>query len=130
MAIGLQGTAELIKPLEGAIIRRFTAGAAITAGHVIAMMADGAVDPADGSAFVGTQVIGVAIAAAAAAGDLVDVVTYGPISAITGGTPAAIVYISDTAGTVAETAGTKDTIVGYVESATVLFVRPRLIDLS
>ena len=130
MAIARDTTAANIKPLEGSIIRRFNAGAAIAAGELVAMMADGNVDPADTSAFVGSQIIGVAIAAAAAADDAVDVVTYGPVVCLTGGTPAAIVYGSDTAGEPSESVGTKDTIVGFNESATVLFVRPRLIDLS
>ena len=57
-------------------------------------------------------------------------VVHGPVSSITGGTPGLLVYGSDTAGEVSETAGTKDTIIGYNESATVLFVQPQIVDLS
>ena len=130
MAIARDTTAANIKPLEGSIVRRFTAGAAIAAGELVSIMADGNVDPTDTSAFVGAQIVGVAIQAAAAAADKVDVVTYGPCKCITGGTPAAIVYGSDTAGEPSESVGTKDSIAGFVEAATILFVRPRLIDLS
>jgi hypothetical protein len=49
---------------------------------------------------------------------------------LTGATVAAIVYGGDTAGEPVETAGTKSAIAGFNESATVLFVRPRLVDLS
>ncbi len=130
MAIARDTTEDNIDHLESASIRRFTAGAAIAAGEIVSMMADGNVDPTDTGAFTGAQIIGVAIKAASAAGDPVDVVTHGPIQCITGGTPAAIVYGSDTAGEPSESVGTKDSIAGWNESATVLFVRPRLIDLS
>jgi hypothetical protein len=56
--------------------------------------------------------------------------TYGPVVCLTGATVAAIVYGGDTAGEPVETAGTKSAIAGFNESATVLFVRPRLVDLS
>ena len=130
MAIARDTTAANIKPLEGAIVRRFTAGAAIAAGELVSMMADGNVDPTDTGTFAGSLVVGVALQAAAASGDKVDVVTYGPCKCITGGTPAALVYGSDTAGEPSESVGTKDVIAGWNESATVLFVRPRLVDLS
>jgi hypothetical protein len=130
MAIARDTTAANIKPLEGAIIRRFTAGAAIAAGELVSIMADGNVDPSDSDAFTGANCVGVALAAAASAGDLVDVVTYGPVKCITGGTPAALVYTNTSPGEPSESAGTKSTVAGFVESATVLFVRPWLVDLS
>jgi len=129
MAIGRDTTAANIKPLEGAIVRRFTAGATIAAGEIVSMMADGYVDPADTSAFTGAMVAGVALTAASS-GDQVDVVVFGPVKCITGGTPAAFVYASDTAGEPSESVGTKDVAIGFNESATVLFVRPQFIDLS
>ena len=130
MAIARDTTADNIKPLKGAIIRRYVCGAAIAAGEIVSMMADGYADPADSSAFTGCMVLGIALNATAAAGDPVDVVIFGPVNCNTGGTPAALVYLSDTAGEPAETVGTKDVAVGFNESATVLFVRPQFIDLS
>ena len=129
MAIARDTTAANIKPLEGAIIRRFTAGATIAAGELVSMMADGFVDPTDTGTFAGALVVGVALQAVSST-EVVDVVTYGPVKCITGGTPAALVSGSDTAGEPSESVGTKDVIAGWNESATVLFVRPRLIDLS
>lgn len=129
MAIARDTVAEHIKPLEGAIVRRHTAGATIAAGEVVSLMADGYVDPTDCSAFTGAQVVGIAIGSAIAGGR-VDVVTYGPVVCLTGATVAATVYGTDTAGEPGEAVGTKDVIVGYAESAITLFVRPRLIDLS
>ena len=129
MAFGRNATAELIKPLEGAVIRRYTAGAAIAAGEIVALMADGYVDPANTTDFTAACVMGIALKAAVS-GDRVDVVVYGPVVCLTEGTPAALVYASDTAGEPAESVGTKDVLVGITESATVLFVRPEFIDRS
>ena len=129
MAFGRNTTAELIKPLDGAVVRRFTAGATIAAGEIVALMADGYVDPADTSAFTGAVVMGSALQATAAGGR-VDVVTHGPVVCLLDGTPANLVYASDTAGEPSETVGTKDVLVGITESATVLFVRPEFIDRS
>ncbi len=129
MAIARNTTAETIKPLNGAIIRRYTAGAAVAAGEIVAMQSDGYVDPANTtSGFM--QPVGIALQAATAAGQVIDVVTFGPVVAITGGTPGSVLYASDTAGEPAESVGTKDVLVGIAESATVLFVRPEFIDRS
>jgi hypothetical protein len=43
---------------------------------------------------------------------------------VTGGAIGALVYATDTAGEPGESAGTKVSIAGYNESATVLFARP------
>lgn len=129
MAFGRNTTAELIKPLEGSITRRFTAGTTIAAGEIVSLMADGYVDPADCAAMTGAVVMGIAIQAAVA-GDRVDVVTFGPVVCLLEGTAANLVYASDTAGEPSESVGTKDILVGITESATVLFVRPEFIDRS
>lgn len=129
MAIARNTTAETIKPLNGAIVRRFTAGAAVAAGEIVAMQSDGYVDPANTtSAFM--QPVGIAIQAATAAGQRIDVVTFGPAICVTGGTPGATLYASDTAGEPAESAGTNTAIVGWVESATVVFVNPVAVEVS
>jgi hypothetical protein len=73
--------------------------------------------------------VGVALAAAVA-GERVDVVTSGPVQCLTGATVGAVIYGTDTAGEPGETAGTKSTIAGFAESATVLFVRPERITLT
>ncbi len=122
MAIALDTAAKRVKPLEGAIVRRFTAGAAVAAGQVVAMQSDGFVDPANTTA-AAQQVAGIAIQAVAA-GERADVVVFGPIVCLTGATPGATLHASNTAGEPAESAGTNAGIVGFVESATVAFVRP------
>lgn len=127
MAIARDTTAANIKPLEGAITRRFTAGATVAAGELVTMQSDGYVDPTNTSAV--QNIVGVAIQAAVA-GDRIDVVVFGPVKCLTGATVGATVYGSDTAGEPAETAGTKTTIAGWAESATVLFVSPVKVSLS
>lgn len=129
MAVTRNTDAAVVKPLEGAIIRRFTAGATIEAGEIVSLMADGYVDPADTSDFTAAAVIGVALQDVAA-GARVDVVTFGPVLAFSGGTPGGLVYATDTAGEPGEAVGTKDVLVGVMESATVMFVRPEFIDRS
>jgi len=135
MAAARETTLSNIKPLNGSIVRRYTAGSAIVPGEAVCMSADGAIDPADGSNVATTWPLGVALtglnrAAAFAAGDLVDVVVFGPVQVLTGATPGTLIYVSDDAGEYGESVGTKDAIIGFAESATVLFVRPQLIDLS
>lgn len=78
MATARDTVAEHIKPLEGAIVRRFTSGAAIAAGELVSMSSDGYIDPSDSTA-AKNYVLGVAIQAAAAAGARVDVVVFGPV---------------------------------------------------
>lgn len=119
MAIGRDTTAENIKPLDGAIVRRGTLGATTVAGEIVEMQTDGYWDPAVATGVVMNGAIAVQGGAAA---DVVDLVVFGPVKCLTGATPGAIVYVSDTAGEPADTAGTKSAVIGYAESATVLFV--------
>lgn len=127
MAIARQTTARSVKPLEGAIIRRYVPGAAIAVGEIVSMSSDGYVDPANTTSAAGTTVgIALDVATAEATPGKIDVVVYGPVTAITGGTPGATLYATDTAGEPGESAGTNTSIAGFVESATVAFVRPEL----
>ncbi len=127
MAIARQTTASKVNPLSGAVVRRGVLGATVSAGELVTMQADGFWDPTDTAA----AQLNVAIAVqGGASGETVDLVVHGPIQCITGGTPAALVYGSNTAGEPSESAGTKSTIVGRVESALVIFVQPQIVDLS
>lgn len=119
MAIARDTTAANIKPLSGAVIRRGTLGATTAAGEIVELQSDGKWDPADAAAVVMNG--GIALQAGGD-GDKVDVVVFGPVVCLTGATPGAVVYASDTAGEPAESAGTKSAVIGYAESATVLFV--------
>lgn len=118
-------TAKNIKPLTGAIVRRYTAGATIAPGELVAMASDGKVDPANATTITLAAVLGVALGDGDLAdGDRVDVVVSGPVQCLTGATVGALVYATNTAGEPAETAGTKTSVAGIAESETVLFVRP------
>lgn len=125
MAIARDTTADNVKPLNGAIIRRYTAGAAVAAGEIVSMQSDGYVDPANTTS-AAQKVVGVALQAASAAGQVIDVVVFGPVVCVTGATPGATIHASDTAGEPAESAGTNGGITGIAESATVVFVRPEV----
>jgi hypothetical protein len=129
MAFGRETNAGNVKPLQGSVIRRFVAGADILAGEIVAMMADGFVDPANTTAFTGAVVVGIAIESCVA-GRQLDVVTHGEIKCILEGTPGAIVYATNTAGEPGVAAGTSSAIVGFVVAADVLFVRPQFVALS
>lgn len=135
MAAARDTTVANIKPLDGAIVRRFTAGAAIEPGELVCMQSDGKIDPAIGTSVAAAQCLGVALCprnqgTAYADGDRVDVVVHGAVQCLTGATVGALIYVSDTAGEPSETTGTKTSIVGIAESATVLFVRPQASALS
>lgn len=127
MAIARDTTVDNIKPLEGAQIRRGTAGAAIVAGELVTLQSDGYWDPT--SAAAAQLTVGVSLQSAAS-GDPIDIVRFGAVKNLTGATPGTLVYASNTAGEPSATAGTKSLVVGYAESATVLFVQPQIVDFS
>lgn len=126
MTLAVQTDLTLIKPLEGAIVRRYTSGAAVTAGSPVALDSSGYVQHADGNSSdpVADMVLGIALQTAAAAAERVDVVVFGPVSCVTGATPGAYTYISDTVALPDHTS-TSNGLIGIAESATVLFVRPQ-----
>lgn len=127
MAIARDTTAANIKPLGGAVVRRGTLGATTAAGEIVELQSDGYWDPANAAAVIMNG--GIALQAGVS-GEVVDIVVFGPVKCLTGATPGAIVYVSDTAGEPAETAGTKSAVIGFAESATVLFVNFQTVAFS
>jgi hypothetical protein len=129
-------TAANVRPLEGCIIRRFTAGEAMTPGQPVYMSAANTVSLCDASAVATNGCIGLVVsnhngAVSFAEGDPVDVVLYGPVTGFATNLAAAtVVYTDDDAGILADAAGTKDTVVGIGLSTSVLLVRPQIIDFS
>lgn len=119
----------LIKPLDGARVRRYNAGAAVTAGYPVYLDSNGAVRVASGSAANTNAVIGVALTAIASGGRG-DVVVKGPVYCLTGATPGSKLLTMNSAAGLDHTGGTKKTVVGVAETAEILFVRPRMSDLS
>lgn len=118
-----------IKPLEGAIVRRYNAGAAVVAGYPVYLNGSGAILTASGSSAAANRVIGVALRTLAS-GDRGDVVVKGPVYCLTGATPGGLLKTLNSAGGMDHTGGTKKTVVGVAETAEILFVRPRMGDLS
>ena len=125
MAIARDTTVDNIKPLESALAARYTPGAAIAVGELVSMEADGNVDPANTTS-AAIVVVGMALQAASAASTpgKIDVVVHGRVEAVTGGTAGATLHATDTAGEPGESAGSNAGIAGFVESATVVFIRP------
>ena len=123
MAFSRDTTAANIKPLHGAIVRRYTSGAQVAAGEIVSLQSDGYVDPSD-STSAADECIGIALQAAAAAGVQIDVVAFGPVKCLLEASPGVTVWNSTTAGEPAQTTAGNQTAVGYAESATVLFVMP------
>jgi hypothetical protein len=124
MAIARQTDTTKIKPLVGALTRKYTAGATIAIGEIVSMSSDGYIDPADTTS-AAAAVVGIALEAAVT-GDEIAVCTFGPVTAVTGGTPGATLHASDTAGEPAESAGTNAGITGRVDAATIVFINPQL----
>jgi hypothetical protein len=130
-------TAGQVRPLNGAVIRRFTAGEAVTVGNAVYVHTDGTVKKADADALASAQArgvvvgVGVAGATSAATGNAVDVVTHGPVALGTSGlTEGAVVYVSVTAGALDQTApaasGDYPFIIGWAEADGVLYVQPEV----
>ncbi len=119
----------LISPLEGAITRRYKTGAAVEGGEAVYIDSSGYIQPTNAGAVATNFAIGVAVKDIAS-GDYGAVVTYGPITSLLTATPGAVVYTNDSAGECDETGGTKTTVLGVAESATILFVNPWMISLS
>ncbi len=117
-----------IKPLRGALIRKITLGGTVTKGSPVTLQGDGKWDDTDTTS---TAPLTVAIAVQGGVEtDVVDGVIYGPVQCISGATPGVLAYGANIAGTLDDAVGTKSFVVGYVESATVLFVRPQIISFS
>jgi hypothetical protein len=126
-----------VRPLNGAIVRRFIAGATVAVGEAVFVHSDGTVKPADADALASAQgrgiVVGVGVAGAtsAGAGQAVDVVTHGPVALGTSGlTEGAVVYTSLTAGKLDQSTpvgtGKYPFIVGWAEADGVLYVQPQV----
>lgn len=126
-------TAADVRPLEGAIVRRYPAGGSVNVGDAIYLNGGSAVQTAAGTATMGSALFhGIVVSApngasVAAAGDSVDVVIFGPVAGFSNMTGGALAWVSKTAGKLADAqagSGFYNCIAGIAESATVLFVRP------
>ena len=125
-----------VRPLGGAIIRRFTAGEAMTPGQPVYVSANDTVSLTDGSAVATAACIGVAVAAASggatiASGEACDVVTEGAVTGYTTNMAAGkLLFVDDDAGVIADATGTKSTIIGVGMNASTMYVRPTIISIA
>jgi hypothetical protein len=126
-------TAKQVSPLPGAIVRNLVAAGTGSVGDAVYIDGNGKAAQADGDAGSGAEKArGIVVSAGTegavtfAAGDMLSVVFFGPVSGFASMTPNALHYISDTAGAVADAAGTNSHIIGFALSDTVLFVQPQL----
>ena len=111
----------LVDPTK-AEVKPYIAGATITKGQVVAVDTDGTIDPADASAgggYLYQQVVGIALNGGGA-GQAIDVLQDGEVygytvSALNVG---AIMYLSDTAGSLSTVAGTVTARLGRVACLT------------
>lgn len=118
-----------IRALPGAVIERYNAGGAGNVGDTVYMAADGDVEVADASSAGTTYAIGIVVSApngktAFVAGDRLDVAVFGPVTGFSGATPHDVLYQSDTAGALADAAGTTSHKVARARSAVTVFVNP------
>ena len=131
-------TAASVRPLNGAIVRRFNAGAAVSVGQAVYVDGSGNVQAADADVLASSQgrgiVVGVGVAGqtAASVGQPVDVVTHGPVAmGASGLTDGAVVYVSVTAGAMDQTkpalTGDYPFIIGWAESDGAIYVQPQII---
>ncbi|MCB0206981.1 MAG: hypothetical protein KDH89_19355 [Anaerolineae bacterium] len=129
-------TAAQVRPLHGAVVRRFFAGGTVSIGAVVYVDSSGTVQHTAGGAIGTTKTLaGIAVATpdggtSAASGERVDVVVSGPVAGFSSMTPGTVGFVSNTAGGVEDAAGTKSAIVGVAIAADTFLVRPQVVDLS
>jgi hypothetical protein len=130
--------AKEVRPLNGAIVRRFTAGGTVAAGQAVYIAADGDVELADADDQTQVQARGIVVGVgvegqtSAGAGQVVDVVTHGPIAlGATGLTDGGAVYISTNAGGLDQTGpsaqGKFRFVIGWAESDSTIYVNPQVL---
>jgi hypothetical protein len=118
-----------IRPLDGAHTRQYQTSAAAELGEAVTHLETGYVEKTAGASakFRGVIVSGSGkdSAGVVASGEDVGVCIFGPVSGFSGLTPGTLVYLSATAGNLADTGSI---VVGYVENATTIFIMPAIAD--
>lgn len=124
-------TAANVRPLNGAVIRRGTAGGTITPGMAVYLDGTSGWKAADADAIASGKALGIALADGSgavsfASGQVIDICVYGPVTGFAAMTPGANEFVSTTAGAVCDAAsavaGDLQYMIGWAEQATVLFV--------
>ena len=116
-----------VRPLAGSIIRKGTAGGTIEAGEAVYLNGTSGWAVTDSDAAATALARGIMVSPEdAASGDTIDICVFGPVEGYSAMTPGALHYISPNTGEIATTAGTKSMIIGWAETATILFVSPSM----
>lgn len=124
-----------VRPLNGAIVRRAVASAAIALGDVVYISSYSGnlpvVAKTNGGAVATCNPFGIAVAGAMAntsiaTGEALDVVVLGPVTGYSGMTSGNTIWASDTVGRLSTVVGTKSGVVGVAETPETVFVRPSL----
>ncbi|MHC4647006.1 MAG: hypothetical protein ACYTBJ_16035 [Planctomycetota bacterium] len=127
-----------VRPLEGAIVRNYQAGAALTVGYSVYLDSSGYVQHSDSDASeAASRGRGIVVASkdgetSVTSGDRCSVCVFGPVGGFASMTPGESVYVSNTAGRIDQTQPTSAyrQALGYADSATVVFVNPDTQDPS
>lgn len=128
-------TAASIKPLNGAVMRRGTAGATLTPGAAVYLDGANGWKLGDGDAAASAQCRGIVVSdgvgsTSFASGVVVDICVFGPVAGFASMTPGGAVFVSNTAGELDQTAsvttGDFVYVLGWAESASVIFVQPQM----
>lgn len=131
-AISLSSRAD-VKPLPGALCRRFKCASAVFSGQAVYINSSGSIAPADAVTFAHVVSPGIAVAdntggTAFAAGDMIDVCVFGPLAGFSGAAEGSFAFPSEsTVGLLMDaiaSSGNYCHIVGQMHAATILFVNP------
>ncbi|MCU0464181.1 MAG: hypothetical protein MUF38_06390 [Anaerolineae bacterium] len=133
-------TASNVRPLNGAIIRRYAAASTnVAVGKVVYVKNDGTIELADKDAVGTSQARGIVVAigvygltTVTAVGQPCDVVTHGPVELgnATDMTEGAPLYVADDGNideTPSATTGDFNYIIGFAEKTSVLYVQGQMI---
>ena len=124
-------TARKVSAMPTSTVFPYDAGGSGSLGDSVYINGSGAAVQSDGNAGSGAELsVGIVVSAGTfgattfVSGDRVGVCRYGPVEGFSGATPGGLGYASDTAGVVADAAGTNSRVIGRFDSATCLFVNP------
>lgn len=131
-------TSAQIRPLEGAIVRNYQAGAALTVGYAVYLDSSGYVQHADANGSeAASRGRGIVVASkdgetSVSSGDRCSVCVFGPVGGYASMTPGEPVYVSDTVGRLDQDqpSNAYRQALGWADSASVIFVNPDVQDPS